>query len=134
MSAADIDMLKRKADNGADRALTQFFFDNDNFERYLEKVRAAGIKIPIVPGIMPIQNLTQLKRFASACGTVIPAFLDERFAGLDDKVGRTAEGCGRCRGRTDRGSRPPRAARVSSLYHEPLAACLGCAQQPRPQS
>ncbi|NLS04665.1 methylenetetrahydrofolate reductase [NAD(P)H] [Rhizobium sp. P32RR-XVIII] len=84
--AADIDMLKRKADNGADRALTQFFFDNDNFERYLEKVRAAGIKIPIVPGIMPIQNLTQLKRFASACGTVIPAFLDERFAGLDDKV------------------------------------------------
>jgi methylenetetrahydrofolate reductase (NADPH) len=83
--AADIDMLKRKADNGANRALTQFFFDNDNFERYLEKVRAAGINIPIVPGIMPILNLTQLKRFAGACGTVIPEFLDERFAGLDDK-------------------------------------------------
>jgi methylenetetrahydrofolate reductase (NADPH) len=83
--AADIDMLKRKADNGADRALTQFFFDNDNFERYLEKVRAAGVKIPVVPGIMPIQNLTQLKRFAGACGTVIPPFLDERFAGYDDK-------------------------------------------------
>lgn len=78
-------MLKRKADNGANRALTQFFFDNDNFERYLEKVRAAGVKMPIVPGIMPILNLTQLKRFAGACGTVIPAFLDERFAGLDDK-------------------------------------------------
>ncbi|MBX4905869.1 MULTISPECIES: methylenetetrahydrofolate reductase [NAD(P)H] [Rhizobium] len=84
-TAADIDMLKRKADNGADRALTQFFFDNDNFERYLERVRAAGISIPIVPGIMPIQNLTQLKRFAGACGAVIPGFLDERFAGLDDK-------------------------------------------------
>ena len=83
--AADIDMLKLKADSGANRALTQFFFDNDNFERYLEKVRAAGIDIPIVPGIMPIQNLTQLKRFAGACGTVIPAFLDERFEGLDDK-------------------------------------------------
>ena len=83
--SADIDMLKRKADNGANRALTQFFFDNDNFERYLEKVRAASVKIPIVPGIMPILNLTQLKRFAGACGTVIPAFLDERFAGLDDK-------------------------------------------------
>lgn len=82
---ADIDMLKRKADNGANRALTQFFFDNDNFERYHEKVRAAGVTIPIVPGIMPILNLTQLKRFAGACGTVIPAFLDERFAGLDDK-------------------------------------------------
>ncbi len=83
--AADIDMLKRKADNGADRALTQFFFDNDNFERYLEKVRAAGVKIPVVPGIMPIQNLTQLKRFAGACGTLIPTFLDERFAGYEDK-------------------------------------------------
>lgn len=83
--AADIDMLKRKADNGADRALTQFFFDNDNFERYLEKVRAAGVRIPVVPGIMPIQNLTQLKRFAGACGTVIPSFLDDRFAGYDDK-------------------------------------------------
>ncbi|MGG7578334.1 methylenetetrahydrofolate reductase [NAD(P)H] [Rhizobium sp. YTUHZ045] len=84
-TAADIEMLKRKADNGADRALTQFFFDNDNFERYLEQVRAAGISIPIVPGIMPIQNLTQLKRFAGACGAVIPTFLDERFAGFDDK-------------------------------------------------
>jgi methylenetetrahydrofolate reductase (NADPH) len=78
-------MLKRKADNGADRALTQFFFDNDNFERYLERVRAAGIKIPVVPGIMPIQNLTQLKRFAGACGTIIPGFLDDRFAGFDEK-------------------------------------------------
>jgi methylenetetrahydrofolate reductase (NADPH) len=83
--AADIEMLKRKADNGADRALTQFFFDNDNFERYLEKVRAAGVKIPVVPGIMPIQNLTQLKRFAGACGTIIPAFLDERFDGYEEK-------------------------------------------------
>ncbi|MGO8656150.1 methylenetetrahydrofolate reductase, partial [Rhizobium ruizarguesonis] len=80
-----IDMLKRKADNGADRALTQFFFDNDNFERYLERVRGAGISIPVVPGIMPIQNLTQLKRFAGACGTIIPALLDERFEGFDDK-------------------------------------------------
>jgi methylenetetrahydrofolate reductase (NADPH) len=84
-TAADIDMLKRKADNGADRALTQFFFDNNNFERYLERVRAAGIKIPVVPGIMPIQNLTQLKRFAGACGTIIPSFLDDRFAGFDEK-------------------------------------------------
>jgi len=89
--AADIDMLKRKVDNGASRALTQFFFDNDVFERYLERVRAAGISIPIVPGIMPIQNLTQLKRFASMCGATIPAFLDERFAGLDDQPQARAE-------------------------------------------
>ncbi len=85
-TSADIDMLKRKADNGADRALTQFFFDNDAFERYHDRVRAAGIKIPILPGIMPIQNLTQLKRFAGACGTSIPSRLDERFEGTDDDV------------------------------------------------
>ncbi|ATN34885.1 methylenetetrahydrofolate reductase [NAD(P)H] [Rhizobium sp. ACO-34A] len=89
--AADIDMLKRKVDAGAHRALTQFFFDNDIFERYLERVRAAGITIPIVPGIMPIQNLTQLKRFASMCGASVPSFLDDRFAGLDDQPQARAE-------------------------------------------
>ncbi|MDR6818330.1 methylenetetrahydrofolate reductase (NADPH) [Neorhizobium sp. 2083] len=83
--SADIEMLKRKADAGAARALTQFFFDNDVFERYLEKVRAAGISIPIVPGIMPIQNLTQLKRFAGRCGSSVPSFLDARFEGLDER-------------------------------------------------
>lgn len=84
-AVADVDMLKRKADNGADRALTQFFFDNDSFARYMDQVRAAGITIPVLPGIMPIQNLTQLKRFAGMCGTSIPARLDARFAGLDDR-------------------------------------------------
>jgi methylenetetrahydrofolate reductase (NADPH) len=84
--AVDIDMLKRKADNGATRALTQFFFDNDIFERYMERVTKAGITIPVVPGIMPIQNLTQLKRFAGRCGTSVPSFLDDRFAGYDDDV------------------------------------------------
>jgi methylenetetrahydrofolate reductase (NADPH) len=83
-AAADIDMLKRKADNGADRALTQFFFDNDRFLAYLDKVRDAGVKIPVVPGIMPIQNLTQLKRFASMCGASVPARLDARFEGRHD--------------------------------------------------
>lgn len=83
--SADIDMLKRKVDNGADRALTQFFFDNDVYERYLERVRAAGISIPIVPGIMPVQNLGQLKRFASACGASVPKWLEDRFSGLEDK-------------------------------------------------
>ena len=82
--AVDIEMLKLKAEAGATRALTQFFFDNDVFERYMERVTKAGIKLPVVPGIMPIQNLTQLKRFAGRCGTSIPAFLDDRFAGYDD--------------------------------------------------
>ncbi|MBB4120301.1 methylenetetrahydrofolate reductase [NAD(P)H] [Martelella radicis] len=81
---ADIAMLKAKADNGADRALTQFFFDNDVFEDYLNDVRRAGIDIPVVPGIMPIQNLAQLKRFAAMCGADVPAFVERRFEGLDD--------------------------------------------------
>jgi len=89
--AADIQTLKRKADAGAARALSQFFFDNDIFESYLEKVRAAGVSIPVVPGIMPIQNLAQLKRFARRCGSTVPAFLDDRFAGLDDKPEERAE-------------------------------------------
>ncbi|MBB4006182.1 methylenetetrahydrofolate reductase [NAD(P)H] [Allorhizobium taibaishanense] len=86
----DIDMLKRKVDNGATRALTQFFFDNDHYSRYLDRVHAAGITIPIVPGIMPILNLNQLKRFASMCGTSIPASLDKRFEGMDDKPAERA--------------------------------------------
>ena len=80
--AADIAMLKAKADNGADRALTQFFFDNDVFEDYLNDVRKAGITLPVLPGIMPVQNLNQLKRFASMCGASIPDFLEKRLGGL----------------------------------------------------
>jgi methylenetetrahydrofolate reductase (NADPH) len=83
--AADIDVLKHKADAGATRALTQFFFDNDTFFRYMDEVAAAGITLPVIPGIMPIQNLTQLKRFARRCGAVMPGFLDDRFEGLDEK-------------------------------------------------
>ncbi|RKE84285.1 methylenetetrahydrofolate reductase [NAD(P)H] [Rhizobium sp. AG855] len=89
--AADIEMLKRKVDAGATRALTQFFFDNDTFERYLNRVRAAGITIPIVPGIMPIQNLSQLKRFASMCGASVPERLDRRFEGTEGDAQARAE-------------------------------------------
>ncbi len=87
----DIDMLKRKVDAGATRALTQFFFDNDLFERYLDRVRAAGITIPIVPGIMPIQNLTQLKRFASMCGASVPDRLDQSFEATEGDAKARAE-------------------------------------------
>lgn len=80
---ADIDMLKRKVDNGATRAITQFFFDNDLFEAYLERVRAAGINIPVVPGILPVHNFTQMTRFAGQCGASVPNWLADRFAGLD---------------------------------------------------
>lgn len=80
--ATDIEMLKRKVDNGATRAITQFFFDNDLYERYVERVRRAGIYIPIVPGILPVHNFTQVANFSARCGAHVPAWLAERFDGL----------------------------------------------------
>jgi len=81
--AADIDMLRAKVDAGATRAMTQFFFDSDHYFRYLDRVRARGITIPIVPGILPVQNFKQMRVFAERCGTSVPAWLADRFAGLD---------------------------------------------------
>ncbi|MBN8964473.1 MAG: methylenetetrahydrofolate reductase [NAD(P)H] [Rhizobiales bacterium] len=83
---ADIDMLKAKVDAGADRAITQFFFQNDLYFRYLERVRARGINIPVVPGILPVQNFKQTKSFAERCGASVPRWLADRFDGLDDDV------------------------------------------------
>jgi methylenetetrahydrofolate reductase (NADPH) len=81
---ADIDMLKAKVDAGAGRAITQFFFENDLYFRYLDRVRARGIDIPIVPGILPVQNFKAAKNFAQRAGASVPAWLAERFHGLDD--------------------------------------------------
>ena len=86
--AADIDMLKRKVDAGATRALTQFFFENDDFARYVDRVRAAGISIPIVPGILPVHNLSQVRKFAGLCGASVPAWLAERLEPVDDDAER----------------------------------------------
>jgi methylenetetrahydrofolate reductase (NADPH) len=83
-SAADIDMLKRKVDAGARRAITQFFFDNDVFAAYVERVRAAGIAIPIVPGIVPVHSFPQIARFAERAGASVPAWLAQRFEGLEE--------------------------------------------------
>lgn len=81
---ADIDALKAKVDAGATRAITQFFFDNDLYFRYLDRVRAAGIAIPIVPGILPVQNFKLAKNFATRAGATVPDWLAEKFEGLDD--------------------------------------------------
>ncbi|MFW2404477.1 MAG: methylenetetrahydrofolate reductase [NAD(P)H], partial [Gammaproteobacteria bacterium] len=80
----DLENLKRKLDAGASRAITQFFFDTDNFLRFRDKCVAAGITASIVPGILPINKFPQFLRFAGACGADVPAWLHERFAGLDD--------------------------------------------------
>jgi methylenetetrahydrofolate reductase (NADPH) len=82
--ATDIDLLKRKVDNGATRAITQFFFDNDVYEAYVERVRKAGIYIPVVPGIAPVGNFQSLTGFAAKCGAHIPQWLADRFEGLED--------------------------------------------------
>lgn len=81
---ADIDNLKRKIDAGATRAITQMFFDNDDYFRLVDRAQAAGITAPIVPGIQPIHSFKQISGFASRCGASIPAWLVERFEGLDD--------------------------------------------------
>jgi len=81
---ADIDVLKAKVDAGATRAITQVFFDNDLYLRYLDRVRARGIDIPIVPGIMPMHNFRQARNFVTKAGTTVPPWLAEKFEGLDD--------------------------------------------------
>ena len=82
--ATDIEMLKRKVDNGATRAITQFFFDNDTYEAYVERVRRAGIYIPVIPGILPVHDFGKVAGFAGRCGAHVPAWLADRFAGLEN--------------------------------------------------
>lgn len=81
---AELDLLQRKVDAGATRAITQFFFGNDLYFRYLDRVRARGIDIPIVPGIIPVLNFAQVKKFAQMCGAHVPNALADRFAGLEN--------------------------------------------------
>ena len=80
----DLDNLKAKLDAGANRAITQFFFDVDLYLRFRDRAHAAGIRVPIVPGILPVTNFTQLKRMAAGCGASIPAWMASHFDGLDD--------------------------------------------------
>ncbi len=81
---ADLENLKQKIDAGASRAITQFFFETDHYFRFLDHARSYGIEVPIVPGILPVTNVKQLKRFASICGMAVPAWLGDLFEGLDD--------------------------------------------------
>jgi methylenetetrahydrofolate reductase (NADPH) len=79
-----MDHLKAKVDAGATRAISQFFFDIDAFLRFRDRVRAAGITIPLSPGIMPVTNFNGLKRMSAACGAAVPGWLAAHFEGLDD--------------------------------------------------
>jgi methylenetetrahydrofolate reductase (NADPH) len=84
-AASDLDNLKRKIDAGASQAITQFFFDVDVYFRFLERARAAGITVPIIPGILPVTNFAQVERFAGMCGAAVPAWMADLFSGLDDE-------------------------------------------------
>ncbi len=81
---AEIENLKRKVDAGATRLITQYCFDTDRILRFRDRVAAAGIEAEYVPGIMPIHNFSQIKRFSLACGAGIPAWLERLFAGVDE--------------------------------------------------
>ncbi|MCC7328901.1 MAG: methylenetetrahydrofolate reductase [Gammaproteobacteria bacterium] len=83
-AAFDLDNLKRKFDAGATRAISQFFFDVDRFLRFRDACDRAGIRGPLVPGLLPIAKFSQLLSFAGRCGASVPAWLHQRFEGLDE--------------------------------------------------
>lgn len=80
----DIQYLKRKVDAGANRVITQFFFDSDSYFRFVDKCLDAGINVPIVPGILPVSNVKQVKHFAKMCGASIPKWMSDLFYNLDN--------------------------------------------------
>jgi methylenetetrahydrofolate reductase (NADPH) len=79
----DLRYLKEKVDAGADVIITQLFFDNDHFYRFADDLRRLGVKVPIVPGMLPILSTAQVRRFTALCGAKIPAQLEERLARVD---------------------------------------------------
>lgn len=81
----DLDNLKRKLDAGANRAITQFFFEPDCFFRFRDNAHAAGIEAEIVPGIMPVMSFASVRRMAGLCGTGIPDWMERLFDGLDER-------------------------------------------------
>ncbi|MEL0090115.1 MAG: methylenetetrahydrofolate reductase [Rhodospirillales bacterium] len=84
--AAEIDNLKRKFDAGANRAITQFFFETEDFLRYRDRMAAAKIDMPIIPGILPVTNFKSMVAFAGRCGATVPKWVAQRFDGLDDDL------------------------------------------------
>nr|WP_255448381.1 methylenetetrahydrofolate reductase [Telmatospirillum sp. J64-1] len=80
----DLDNLKRKIDAGATRAITQYFFDVDVYRRFMDRVLAAGITVPVVPGILPVTNFAQVVKFSKVCGATVPSWMGTLFEGLDD--------------------------------------------------
>ena len=80
----DLENLKNKADQGADKIITQFFFNYEKFLKFRDAAINAGVKIPIIPGILPVDNFEKIKNFSKKCGTSIPTWIEEEFAGLEN--------------------------------------------------
>ena len=89
---ADIDNLKRKLDAGASRAITQFFFSADTFFRFRDTLERSGVRAPVIPGILPVTNVAQARKFAGSCGAAIPQWMDGLFEGLDERPRRSPAG------------------------------------------
>jgi methylenetetrahydrofolate reductase (NADPH) len=81
---ADLDNLKRKVDAGASRAITQFYFEAETYLRFRDRAVAAGINVPIIPGILPVSNYNQVIKFAAMCGANVPEWMADLFIGLND--------------------------------------------------
>jgi methylenetetrahydrofolate reductase (NADPH) len=81
---SDLDFLKRKIDAGANRAITQYFFDTETYLRFLDRCLAKGITVPIVPGILPVSNFSQVVKFSAMCGASVPAWMGKLFEGLEE--------------------------------------------------
>ena len=84
--ADEIENLKRKRDAGAARAISQFFFNTEDFLRYRDRMAASGLDMPLTPGVLPVTNFASMARFAARCGASVPTWVAERFEGLDDDV------------------------------------------------
>ena len=80
----DLDNLKRKVDAGASRAISQYFFDTEVFLRFRDRAVAAGIDVPLVPGILPVTNFSQVQKFSARCGASVPRWLEDFFEDVDD--------------------------------------------------
>lgn len=93
---ADLRAFKAKVDAGADGAITQYFYNADAYFRFVDDARAAGIGIPIVPGIMPISNFSQLRRFSEACGAEIPRWIGKRMQAYGDDADAIREFAADC--------------------------------------
>src|SRR3546814_10538396 len=87
----DLRHFKRKVDAGANGAITQYFYNADAYFRFVDDARALGIDIPIVPGLMPISNFTQLRRFSETCGAEIPRWIGKRMQAYGDDANGVRE-------------------------------------------